>query len=74
MWPTAFLERHGASVTILPVDGTGRIDPAAVRRADALGANLLTIAAHKLYALKGRGRALRPARIDLDLLIPRRGP
>ncbi|CAM5286061.1 MULTISPECIES: cysteine desulfurase family protein [Pseudomonadota] len=31
--PLAFLERLGASVTRLPVDGTGRVDPEAVRRA-----------------------------------------
>lgn len=31
--PLAFLERLGASVTYLPVDGTGRVDPDAVRRA-----------------------------------------
>lgn len=31
--PLAFLERLGASVTYLPVDGTGRVDPDAVHRA-----------------------------------------
>jgi cysteine desulfurase len=31
--PLAFLERLGATVTYLPVDGTGRLDPEAVRRA-----------------------------------------
>jgi len=30
--PLAFLERLGASVTYLPVDGTGRVNPDAVRR------------------------------------------
>lgn len=117
--PCRFLERLGAMVTYLPVDGTGRVDPDDVRRAitpgtilvsvmhannevgtiqpieeiaaiasdhgillhtdaaqsvgkiptrvDDLGANLLTIAGHKLYAPKGigalyvrRGVALEP--------------
>lgn len=31
--PLAFLERLGATVSYLPVDGTGRVDPDAVRRA-----------------------------------------
>jgi cysteine desulfurase len=31
--PCRFLERLGASVTYLPVDGTGRVDPEAVRKA-----------------------------------------
>jgi cysteine desulfurase len=31
--PCRFLERLGASVTYLPVDGTGRVDPDAVRKA-----------------------------------------
>jgi cysteine desulfurase len=31
--PCRFLERLGAQITFLPVDGTGRIDPDAVRRA-----------------------------------------
>ncbi|MBE0599605.1 MAG: cysteine desulfurase [Desulfuromonadales bacterium] len=31
--PLKWLERHGFEVTLLPVDGTGRVDPAAVRRA-----------------------------------------
>lgn len=31
--PLAFLQRLGASVTVLPVDGTGRVDPDDVRRA-----------------------------------------
>lgn len=31
--PLTFLERLGATVTYLPVDGTGRVDPEAVRRA-----------------------------------------
>src|SRR6185437_9557732 len=31
--PLAFLERLGAEVSYLPVDGTGRVDPAAIRRA-----------------------------------------
>ncbi|QRM34018.1 cysteine desulfurase family protein [Microvirga sp. VF16] len=31
--PCRFLERLGARVTYLPVDGTGRVDPEAVRRA-----------------------------------------
>ena len=31
--PLAFLEKLGATVTCLPVDGTGRVDPDAVRRA-----------------------------------------
>ncbi|QNK01850.1 cysteine desulfurase family protein [Dyella telluris] len=31
--PLAFLQRLGASVTVLPVDGTGRVDPDEVRRA-----------------------------------------
>ena len=31
--PLAFLEKLGATVTYLPVDGTGRVDPDAVRRA-----------------------------------------
>ncbi len=31
--PARFLERLGASVTIVPVDGTGRVDPDTVRRA-----------------------------------------
>lgn len=31
--PLAFLQRLGASITVLPVDGAGRVDPDAVRRA-----------------------------------------
>ncbi|MGE0800852.1 MAG: cysteine desulfurase family protein [Lautropia sp.] len=31
--PLAFLERLGAAVTVLPVDGAGRVDPDAIRRA-----------------------------------------
>ncbi|MBN1422808.1 MAG: aminotransferase class V-fold PLP-dependent enzyme [Planctomycetes bacterium] len=64
----------GARVTVLPVDRTGRVDPAAVERAiddrtilvtvmhannevgtietrvDALGADLLSVAGHKLWS------------------------
>ena len=105
--PCRFLERLGAAVTYLPVDGTGRVDADDVRKAitprtilisvmhannevgtiqpiaeigaiareygvvfhtdaaqsvgkiptsvDALGADLLTVAGHKLYAPKGVG-------------------
>ena len=38
-----FLERHGARVTYLPVDGTGMVDPDAVRRAITPATVLVTI-------------------------------
>lgn len=41
--PLAFLERLGASVTHLPVDDTGRVDPDAVRRAITPRTILLSI-------------------------------
>ncbi|MBF0129441.1 MAG: cysteine desulfurase [Alphaproteobacteria bacterium] len=105
--PCRYLERHGARLTVLPVDGTGLVDPEAVARAitgrtllvsvmhannevgtlqpvadiarvaherevlvhvdaaqsagkvpakvDDLGADLLSVAGHKLYAPKGVG-------------------
>jgi cysteine desulfurase len=44
--PVEWLKKHGASVTVLPVDGTGRVDPDAVR--DALRTS---IAPAKLVSL-----------------------
>ena len=41
--PCRFLERLGAQVTYLPVDGTGRIDPADLRRAVTPRTILVTI-------------------------------
>ncbi len=41
--PCAFLERHGARVTYLRVDGTGRIDPDDVRGAIAADTVLISI-------------------------------
>jgi cysteine desulfurase len=41
--PCAFLQRLGASCTLIPVDGTGRIDPEAVRRAIRPGTALISI-------------------------------
>lgn len=41
--PLAFLERLGATVTYLPVDGTGRVDPDAVRRATTPRTILISI-------------------------------
>ncbi len=41
--PCRFLKRFGAEVTYLPVDGTGRVDPDAVRRAITGRTVLITI-------------------------------
>jgi cysteine desulfurase len=41
--PLAFLERMGASVTYLPVDGTGQVDPDDVRKAMTSRTILVTI-------------------------------
>ena len=41
--PCRFLERLGATVTYLPVDGTGRVDPDAVRRAITLRTILISV-------------------------------
>jgi len=41
--PLAFLERFGAIVTYLPVDGSGRVDPEAVRRAITPRTTLISI-------------------------------
>ncbi len=41
--PLTFLERLGATVTHLPVDGTGRVDPEAVRRAITPRTTLISI-------------------------------
>ena len=41
--PLRFLERQGAKVSYLPVDGTGRVDPDAVRRAITPRTVLITI-------------------------------
>lgn len=41
--PLRFLEQRGASVTCLPVDATGRIDPEALRRAITADTVLITV-------------------------------
>ena len=41
--PCAFLKRLGGRVTVVPVDGHGRVDPEAVGRAVAKGAALVSI-------------------------------
>ena len=41
--PCRFLERLGATVTYLPVDRTGRVDPEAVRRAITPGTILISV-------------------------------
>jgi cysteine desulfurase len=41
--PCEFLERIGVSVTVLPVDGTGRVDPDSVRRAVRKNTVLISI-------------------------------
>ena len=119
--PCRFLERLGAHVTYLPVDGTGRVDPDDLRRAitprtilisimqannevgtiqpiedcarmahdhnvlfhtdaaqsvgkipalvNELGADLLTIAGHKLYAPKGIGALFVRRGVSLEPLV-----
>ena len=119
--PCEFLARQGARITVLPVDGTGRIDPDDLRRAitpdtvlasvmhannevgtvmpieacaaiarehgvifhtdaaqsvgkiptrvDDLGADLLSIAGHKLYAPKGIGALYIRAGSKLEPLV-----
>jgi len=41
--PLAFLQRLGASITVLPVDGSGQVDPDAVRRAITPRTSLISI-------------------------------
>src|SRR5712691_12335987 len=43
MQPCDFLKRFGCSVTLLPVDGTGRVDPDEVRKAITRKTALVTI-------------------------------
>jgi cysteine desulfurase len=116
-----FLSRHGAQVTVLPVDGFGRLDPDDVRRAitprtvlitlmhannevgtiqpirevadiarqrgvllhvdaaqsagkipvraDELGADLISLAGHKLYAPKGVGALYLRSGVRIEPLI-----
>jgi cysteine desulfurase len=57
------LEKAGAAVTLLPVDGEGRINPEEVRRAlrrmplaaDAMGFDLVTVSSNDLYGPPGAG-------------------
>src|ERR1700722_12371807 len=41
--PCEFLRRLGCSVTVVPVDGTGQVDPDAIRRAITKATVLITI-------------------------------
>ncbi|MBW8077677.1 MAG: aminotransferase class V-fold PLP-dependent enzyme [Gallionella sp.] len=58
--PCRFLERLGATVTYVPVDGTGRVDPDDIRKPITGHPSLISI----MHANSEVGRTLPPDRAD----------